>query len=181
MLSSLLLAGALSASIHISSQSDTLPKGQVPPFKTDGERRAYVLQQLFRDDYVPHTYPLFKGTITRLTQGSYRLDSFIIWIDTTTAAMTGLLSRGLLYPDLMSNIIFSSTDTFSIGNFEELKSLSPSPHIRRFYCWVSARRISNPFSYVIELTNQHGTKDMSTAIFIRDARLTYLHMVSIII
>lgn len=180
MLSSLLLAGALSVSIHLSGQSDTLPKGHAPALGTEGERQAHDLQQLFRDHYTPQTYPLFEGPITRMALGSYRFGSFIMRMDSLPDGMRGLLSRGLLYPGLLGPV-FGSIDTLSIDNIVELKGLSPFPQIRRFSCWVFNRRMANPTWYVFELTNKHGTTDMDMASFIGDARLTFLYQVSIII
>jgi hypothetical protein len=180
MFSSLLLAGALSVSLHLSAQSDTLPKGQIPAFATEGEREAHELQQLFHDHYKPQSYPLFDGAIIMVAQGAYRFGSFTMRMDSLPGGMFGLLSRGLVYPGLLGPIL-GSTDTLSIGNIVELKGLSSSLQQRRFSCVVSNQRMTNPILYVFELTNQHGTADMDIAIFIRDARLTFLYQVSILI
>jgi hypothetical protein len=167
MFSSLLLASALSVSVHLSAQSDTLPE-------------EHAIENVFRDHYKPQSYPLFEGPIIRVPPGTYRFDSFTMRMDSIPAGMIGLLSRGLLYPGLLSPI-FGSTDTLSIGNIIELKDLSSSQQQRRFSCWVSNNRMTNPTLYVFEVTNQHGAQNVDMAIFIRDARLTFLYLVTIII
>jgi hypothetical protein len=159
---------------------DTLPKVQEPAFRTEGEWEAHEVQQLFRNNYAPQTYPLFEGAITRMAPGSYRFGSLTMRMDSTSDGMMDLLSRGLLYPDLFVPV-FSPTDTLSIGNFVELKSLSPSPQVRRFSCWVSNQRMANPTWYVFELTDKNGTTDMDMASFIRDARLSFVYQVGVII
>jgi|GEM_PF-3015164 len=180
MFSSLLLAGALSVPIHFSSPSDTLPKGNAPAYATEGERQAHELQQLFGDHYTPQDYPLFNGAVTWVSQGTYRFGSFTLRMDSLPDGMTGILSRGLLYPGLLGPL-FGSTDTLSIGSLVELPGLSPSLQKKRFRCLVSSHRMANPTLYVFELTNQHGTTGMDMTSFIRDARLTFLYQVGILI
>ena len=180
MLSSLLLAGVLSGSLHLSVQSDTLPKGHTPTFTTEGERQAYELQQLFRDHYKPQSYPLFDGPVTHTAPGVYKYGSFIMRMDSLSGEMAGLLSRGIIYPGLLGSLL-GSTDTLSISHIVELHGLSSSPQKRRFSCLVFNQQMANPTLYVFELTNREGTADTDMTIFIRDARLTFLHQVGILI
>jgi len=179
MFSSLIFAGILCASIHISAQQDTVPKTDVAAVGTEGEREANEVQEVFHDHYISGNYPLFDGSITRIAPATYRYDSFNMRMDSPPNGMMGLLSRGLLYPRLFD--VYRSTDTLSIANLSEIKSLSAYPERRRFTCWVFSRRQLNPTWYVFELTNEHGTRDMSLATFIQDARLTFLYQVGIII
>jgi len=96
------------------------------------------------------------------------------------AGMTCLLSRGLLHPDV-GMIALSSSDTLSIGNLYELKTIPSMPRVRRFSCWVFSSRISHPVWYVFELSNDRATADTDMAAFLQDARLTFFYQVSIII
>jgi hypothetical protein len=101
-------------------------------------------------------------------------------MDTQTNEMMGLISRGLLFPGRLAPW-FGSTDTLSIGNLCELESLSSTPQVRRFSCWVFSSRMVNPIWYILEVTHEHGAADMDMAVFIQDARLTFLYQVSVII
>ncbi len=178
MFSSLLLATALTTSIHASTRSDTIPTNHTPTFKNQGEWEAYEIQQLFHDHYKPQRYALFEGT--QVTSQTYRFGLLTLRIDSVPDGITSLLSRGLLYPGLPGPI-FGPIDTLSLWNIVELKALSPSSQIRRFTCWVSNLRMANPISYAFELTNPQGTSNMDLAVFIRNARLTFLYQVGIII
>jgi hypothetical protein len=180
MFSSLILAGIFCASIHVSVQLDTVPKARVEAVVTEEEWEANEVERAFHDHYISGNYPLFKGSITRIAPGVYRLDSFTMRVDSLPKGMMGLLSRRLLYPDLLIPV-FGSTDTLWVGNFHELKSLSSSPQVRRFSCWISNSRMHNPILYVFELTNQQGAANMKMATFLRYARLTFLYQVSLIL
>ncbi|MBS1566568.1 MAG: hypothetical protein JST39_19445 [Bacteroidetes bacterium] len=180
MFSSLFIAGALFASLHLPVQSDTLPKEKPPVFANEGEHQAYELKQLFRDRYKPQSYPLFDRVITRTASGTYQLGSFTMLVDTVPEGVTGLLSRGLIYPYLVGPL-FSPNDTLSIGNIVELKHMSSSPQKRRFSCLVFNSRMGNPILYAFELTNEQGRVDMDLSGFIQGARLTFLYQVNILI
>ena len=77
---STLFAATLSVSIHISSQSDTIPEGQ--------EYEASRAAEVFRDHYIAGFYPQFKGSITRIAAGTYRLDSFTMQIHRYASALS---------------------------------------------------------------------------------------------
>jgi hypothetical protein len=180
MLSSLLLASSLSISVHLSAQSDTLPKGHAPAFATEGDRQAHEIEEIFRDHYKLQSYPLFAGAIIRVNLGTYRFGSVTMRMDSPPAGMIDLLSRGVVYPGLLGPV-FGSTDSLWIANITEPQGLSSSPQQRRFSCWVFNTRMANPTWYIFELTNQHGTSDMDMATFMQEARLTFVYQVSIII
>jgi hypothetical protein len=180
MIPPILLASFFSFSLQLSPLSDTLPKGKEPAFTTEGERQAYELQQFFRDYYTPQTYLLFDGPIAWIAPGTYQYGLLTMRMDSLLPEMAGLLSRGLLYPGLLGSL-FGPTDTLSIGHIVALPSLPSSPPQRRFSCLMTNQGMVNPILYVFELTNPHGTADMAMPLFIRDARLTFLHLVSILI
>jgi hypothetical protein len=177
LLSSLLLACSLTVPAPVIVQVDTVPAQYAPALPANDERQA---QQVFRNHYKPKSYPAFAGHITWIGIGTYRLDSFTMRIDTAYAGMTCLLSRGLLHPDV-GMIALSSSDTLSIGNLYELKTIPSMPQVRRFSCWVFDSRIANPIWYVFELTSGKATRDTNIAAFLQDARLTFFYQVSIII
>jgi hypothetical protein len=180
LLSSLWLACALTSPNPIISPSDTVPTQRAPISAPEDEREAREAQQVFRDHYKAESYALFKGHITQIDDGAYRLDSFTMRIDTLYSGMTGLLSRGLLYPRLLTPLAGSSGN-FSIKNLHELKRVGSLTHVRRFSCWVFVSRMLNPTWYVFELTNNRATADMDMATFLHGARLTFLYQASIII
>jgi hypothetical protein len=180
MFSSLLLAGTLSITAHMSAKTDTVPKGHAPTFATEGDWEAHEIVELFRHHYKRQTYSLFGGMITLVAPGTYRFDSLIMRMSSTPEGMMGLLSRGLLYPGVLDPI-FGSIDTLSIVNIIELKALSKLPQVRWFSCWVFSGRRLEPTWYIFELTNKYGTTDMDMANFIQNARLTFLYQAGIII
>ena len=179
LLFSFLLACSLATPGPVVSQSDTVPTQKSLAFAPEDSREANEAQQVFRDHYHLQSYPRFTGSITRIDAGTYRLDSSTMRIDTGYAGMMGLISRGLLYPSLLT--FASSTGHGSITNLYELKRVAALPYVRRFSCWVYVSRILNPTWYVFELTNDKAPSDTDMATFVRDARLTFLYQVSIII
>ncbi len=180
MFLSLIFALTLSVPGHASVALDTVPKSAIASVGSQGQAEIDVAKQIFHDHYDPGYYPPFEEAIIQIAPDIYRLDSFTIRIDSLPTGMTGLLSRGLLFPGRLAPW-FGSTDTMSIGNLYELKGLSPSPRVRRFSCLVRNSRILNACWYVFELINDHGNSDMDMAVFIQEARLTFLYQVSVLL
>ena len=177
LLTSLLLACSLTASSAVAVQADTVPNQSRQPTVFPDELKA---EQAFKHHYKAKNYPLFQGLVTWVAPGTYRLDFFTMRIDTVYSGMTGLVSRGLLYPKLVWPM-FGSSNALSIGNLYELKRIGSLPHVRRFSCWISGKQIMEPIWYIFELTNDRATADMDMRTFIEGARLTFLYQVSIII
>jgi hypothetical protein len=140
MFLSLIFALTVFVPNRVPVQSDTIPRNRVAAFENEGQAEANEIQQVFHDHYSSGYYPPFEGPITQIASRTYRLDSFTMSIDSVPMGMTGLLSRGLLFPGRLAPW-FGSTDTVSIGNLHELKDLSPSQQVRRFSCRVINRII----------------------------------------
>jgi hypothetical protein len=165
---------------RLSAQTDTRSQTQAPTFATEGEREAFELQRLFRDHYAVQTYPAFRDSIVWLAAGTYRFGPRVMRMDPLPGRMEGLLSAGLLYPGLVEPPM-GGADTLLITNIVELTALSPSPQVKRFSCWVFAKWMLNPISYVFELTNLQASPNADMRSFIHNARLTFLEQTGVII
>jgi hypothetical protein len=178
LLPALLLTCSLSVCNHQPVPTDTVPKEQDASTIADSLEVAEA-EGAFQNAYKVESYPFFSGLISRLDSGIYRFDALRMTIYWLASDMTTLLSRGVIYPTLFS--AKESTDTLMITNLRLMEISSTLPQVRRFSCWVFSEHSMNPTWYVFELTNEHGTMRMKMASFVREARLTFLFKIGIII
>lgn len=166
-------------------------------FRNQGEAEEYWAQQLFEEKYAPQVYEKFKDSIFAINESTLKFGNKTLVVLTKNAECFEIFSRGIFYPQLIIGneenrasktqaeleslsseerifYLMGKNDSLRISSFEELKSLSKSPKVKRFRFWVNHPGVANPQVYFIELTNKKGKKKMETKQFIKDAKLTFL-------
>jgi len=171
--------------------------------QTQGQQEEEWAKDIFNKRIKIQDYPKFTGQIIRLDSNSFKFDEKILIIGHLSEGLKVLILNGIFYPNIVvgNNVAviktkqeldslsdtqrllynFSRTDSISISDFEELKSLNNSPKQKRFKFYLYNFWIVNPTVYYIELTNENATKDSNQIEFMKGCRVTYIEKGSILI
>ena len=185
------------------SQSDSTKKRIDPNnISTQGEQEKYWAQKVFDGEYNPQFYELYKGGITYPSEKTFNYDGSIIRANFPETDYQIIFERGILYPSLftgendgrvLKNLEISDsqrknsffalwrTDSLYIGIMEDLQFLNPSNKIKRYKLYLGRPGLANSSMYIFELTNENATDKTELKTFLKEARLTYLKFVSILI
>lgn len=169
---------------------------------TQGDQEKYWGQEIFDNNYEQQHFGVYKGEITCLSDNIFRYDNNIIAGDFTEAEFRIVFERGIIYPSIFTGysdgrvlekaivpdslketLLYKLTrdDSMRVVILNELDFLNPSVKVRRYtlYLWRPGR--ANPSMYVMELTNESATNVTNLKGFLKEAKLSFLKFVSILI
>ncbi len=163
-------------------------------FKNQGEQEEYWVEQLFEKEYSKKHFDKFKGDIV-INGVGFIFDDKTFVIINTPKDLKAIFSSGIFYPNIITgdtkSVIKSQaeldtlsteqkvfynmtrTDSLTISDFKELKSLSKSPKYKRFKFWLWQKGFANPTACFVELTNESATDKTDLTHFIIGASLTF--------
>lgn len=155
-----------------------------PDFKNQGEYELYKAKKFFEKHYKEQNHEIFKGKIKK-NGNTFEFGSkgFGFTLNHSKTELELVLEQGLLYPRIIFGEWVEDPDQFQdimesriplISNFEELKSLTHTPKVKRFWFWIFHSEHMNPDVYLIELTNPSANESTSLENFIKGAKLTFI-------
>ena len=141
-------------------------------FRNQGEQEDYWAKQFFEKQYKKSKYSKFDGEV-KTTDSEIQFGEIqcVIYSDSKPEYKL-IFEKGLLYPEILGR------DTMKICCLEELTFLSDNPKIKRFRFWMSEKignkYLMNPSVYLFELSNEKANQKTDWAIFIENAKLTFI-------
>ncbi len=155
---------------HLPAQNNIRKTDSV---KTQGDLEKVWTEQLFKDKYFLQQHNRYSGFIFLTDAHYFHFGQGVFRIPDSDSALYTLSKLGILYPVIIPGGT-ASTDTTTLTYFVELKYFRLDPTVRRFHFNLNLARLSNPFVYFIELTNEGATAETSTIDFIKGSNLTFI-------
>lgn len=159
-------------------------------------------KDVFEKKYSKQNFQKFKGKIV-IDSNSIKFDEKTLVLYNVKNVYKPIFTDGIFYPNIITGnhiaIIKSKeeidsmatservfynmmrTDSLTIGYFDELKALNPSPKIKRFIFWLHSPGRANPTEYYFELENEKATKKTTLPEFIKNSKLTFFYRGTLII
>ncbi|NLR95060.1 hypothetical protein, partial [Flammeovirga agarivorans] len=166
-----------------------------PTFKNQGEQEKYWAQEFFKYNYRDSIFSTYKGEVRKISNYEYRFNNKSFFIESTSDSFQPLFSQGILYPQLIigyhlepkksteelellspfDRYIYTLKrgDSLTVFKLEEIKFLSKSAKVKRFWFWLFDKDIPNPTVYLFELTNTKANNRTSMEDFILNSKLTF--------
>jgi hypothetical protein len=172
--------------------------------QTFGQNSSYHFAKgVFKKDYRKQNFERFSGKVVQINQNTFGYGDKVLIVDTGDCRLLTIFSEGIFHPDVIdknpatkpltkvlldtltkSEHLFYNlvrNDSTTIGNLKELEKLNPNSKTKRFVFWLYRKGILNPTECYFELFYDKGTKNMTIGDFIKNSRLTFYHMGTIII
>ncbi|MFY1046519.1 hypothetical protein [Chryseobacterium sp. GP-SGM7] len=152
----------------------------------------------FKNDYKKKNYKKFAGKIN-VKENLAEFDNKTVYYDKSDKITATILKEGLIYPQLltdfqMQKFLDETTDktqkrflkmqkdpkaSFDVNNIKltnpvELTFFNTNLKTKRFKITANNIRLNSTTTYLFELMNDKGAKDISLEEFIRGAKLTYI-------
>lgn len=164
--------------------------------QTQGKWEIASIKDIYSKKYTDTLYKKYEITITKENSHSYRFSDRILLTSSETNELELLLMNGLLYPQLLTGdstikyspqmkgnpfMRLSQNDTLSISGFQEVEVYPQNYQKKRFSFSVWFKGMMNPSLYTLELTNNTATATTSVQNFFKNASLTFLKFITILI
>jgi hypothetical protein len=171
--------------------------------QTQGQEEEKWAKDIFKKRAQIQNYPKFSGKIIKLDNNSFKFDEKTLIVDNPSEGLKALLQNGIFYPNIIvgnsvaiiktkqeldsltdTQRVFynmTRTDSITISDFEELRSLSKPPKQKRFKFYLYSIGMMNPTVFYIELTNEKATRNCSLIEFMNGSRVTYIEKGSLLL
>jgi len=191
-------------SVSAFAQRDSIKNKAEKDIRTQGEQEEYWAQQAFEKNDGTQIFERYKGSIYVLEENKIKYDDVVLNIYGVSPSLRAIFEKGIFYPGLIAgnysgevlktrqkidsfpakqnnfDILFG-INNLSISYFDEIKSLSNSPKIKRFKIYLWRQGLANPSLYFLELTNNTATEETDIKTFINGAKITFFRFASILI
>jgi hypothetical protein len=157
--------------------------------------KKYWAEQFFKKNYQKASFQTYIKNIKKTDSVTFVYGDQTLKVYPNDQTLELIFSKGLFYPQLINGFELPPKKTVAelaklsktkrllyetfrgdiliISNIEELPSLSNSPKVKRFRCWVNRPKTANSQVYLFELTNEKATEKTTLKTFIENATLTF--------
>lgn len=149
---------------------------------------------LFKGIYVKEGFERYNGTITVLGDTAIKYDEIMLKVSTKISELRSLFTEGIFYPSILfgnnsesgwekgkpSQGLFDMS-VISISIFKEIKLPEIIVKRKRYRMWIWYKSFANPTEYEFDIENDTATATTDLATFVKDAKVTYIRYVTLII
>ena len=154
------------------------------------------IKDIYSNKYSDTLYKKYEQAISKYNSNSYRFGDRILLTSEASNELELLLRYGLFYPQLVtgdstikystevdSNAItrLSQNDTLTISSFQEIKVYPNNYQKKRFLVYIWFKGMLNPNLYTLELTDNTANETTTLQSFFKNASLTFLKYITILI
>ena len=154
------------------------------------------IKDIYSNKYSDTLYKKYEQAISKYNSNSYRFGDRILLTSEASNELELLLMYGLFYPQLVTgdstikyspevdrNAItrLSQNDTLTISSFQEIDVFPNNYQKKRFLVYICFKGMLNPNLYTLELTDNTANETTTLQSFFKNASLTFLKFITILI
>lgn len=164
--------------------------------QTQRDWEIFKIKDIYSNKFSDTLYKKYEQTITKNNSNSYRFGNRILLTSEASNELELLLRYGLFYPQLVTGdstinyspdvdrsaiTALSQSDTMIVSSFQEIEVYPNNYQKRRYLVYVWFKGILNPNLYTLELTDNTANETTSLQSFFKNASLTFLKFITILI